>query len=109
MTRRKFSREVRIEAVRLVTDWGVAVAWAALDPDVAESVLRRWMREFPRRLESFFSSQKTERAAPKVYRTRDEARADVFDFIERFDNLRRRRSKLGYLSPMECEARAMLA
>ena len=39
----------------------------------------------------------------------DEARADVFDYIERFYNPRRRHSKLGYLSPMEFEARAMLA
>ncbi len=60
-------------------------------------------------MESFFSSLKTERTARKVYRTRDEARADVFDYIERFYNPRRRRSKLGYLSPMEFEARAMLA
>jgi hypothetical protein len=45
----------------------------------------------------------------KVYRTRDEARADVFDYTERFYNPCRRHSKLGYLSPMEFEARAMLA
>jgi len=60
-------------------------------------------------MESFFSSLKTERTARKVYRTRDEARADVFDYIERFYNPRTRHSKLGYLSPMEFEARAMLA
>ena len=35
-------------------------------------------------MESFFSSLKTERVARKVYRTRDEAKADVFDYIERF-------------------------
>ena len=45
MTRRKFSREFRAEAVRLVTDLGVAVSQAALDLDLSESVLRRWMRE----------------------------------------------------------------
>ena len=45
ITRRKFVREFKIEAVRLVTDRGVAVAQAARDLDVAESVLRRWMRE----------------------------------------------------------------
>ena len=45
MTRRKFSREFKIEAVRLVTDRGVAVAQAARDLDVGESVSRRWMRE----------------------------------------------------------------
>jgi transposase len=44
-TRRKFSREFKIEAVRLVTAPGAAVAQAACDLDVAESVLRRWLRE----------------------------------------------------------------
>lgn len=60
-------------------------------------------------MESFFSTLKAERTACEVYRTRNEARADVFDYIERFDNPRRRHSKLGYISPMEFEARAMLA
>jgi putative transposase len=41
-------------------------------------------------MESFFSSLKTERPGRKTYRTRDEAKADVFDHIERFYNLRRR-------------------
>ena len=35
-------------------------------------------------MESFVSLLKTERTARKVYRTRDAARADVFDYIERF-------------------------
>ncbi len=60
-------------------------------------------------MESFFSSLKTERAARKVYRTRNEAMADIFYYIERFYNPRIRHSKLGYLNPMEFEARAMLA
>ena len=58
-------------------------------------------------MESFFSSLKTERTAREVYRTRNAARADVFDYIERFYNPRRRHSKLGYLSPMAFEDRAM--
>jgi putative transposase len=37
-------------------------------------------------MESFFSSLKTERTARRTYRTRNEARADVFDYIERFYN-----------------------
>jgi putative transposase len=37
-------------------------------------------------MESIFSSLKTERTARKTYRTRDEAKADVFDYIERFYN-----------------------
>lgn len=46
-------------------------------------------------------------SARKVYRTRDAARADVFDYIERFYDPRRRHSKLAYLSPMAFEDRAM--
>ena len=56
-----------------------------------------------------FSSLKTERTARKTYRTRDEAKADVFDYIERFYNAKRRHSTLGYLSPMEFEMNAQLA
>ncbi len=50
-----------------------------------------------------------ERTANKVYRSRDAARADVFDYIERFYNPRRRHSTLGYLSPMDFEERLRLA
>ena len=60
-------------------------------------------------MESFFSSLKTERTARTTYRTRDQAKADVFDYIERFYNPRRRHSTLGYLSPMEFERQAELA
>ena len=45
MVRRKFTKEFKFEAVKLVTERGVAVAQAARDLDLAESVLRRWMRE----------------------------------------------------------------
>jgi len=54
-------------------------------------------------MESFFSTLKTERVHRKVYRTRDEAKADVFDYVERFYNPRRRHSTIGYLSPAEYE------
>jgi putative transposase len=60
-------------------------------------------------MESFFSSLKTERTARKVYRTRNDARADVFDYIERFYNPRRRHSTLGYLSPNDFETKLGLA
>ena len=60
-------------------------------------------------MESFFSSLKTERTARKTYRTREEAKADVFDYIERFYNPKRRHSTLGYLSPMEFEKQAKQA
>lgn len=54
-------------------------------------------------MESFFSSLKTERLARKIYRTRDAARAEVFDYIERFYNPTRRHSAIGYLSPVAFE------
>ena len=60
-------------------------------------------------MESFFSSLKTERVARKVYRTRDQAKADVFDYIERFYNPRRRHSTLGYLSPIDFEKQSEVA
>ena len=46
MQRRKFSREFKLEAVRLVKDRGVAVAQAARDLDPHENVLRKWVKEF---------------------------------------------------------------
>jgi transposase InsO family protein len=49
-------------------------------------------------MESFFSSIKTERTARKTHRTRDEAKADVFDYIECFYNPKRRHSTIGYMS-----------
>ena len=56
-------------------------------------------------MESFFSSLKTERTAGKAYRTRDQARADAFDYIERFYNPRRRHPTLGYICPTAFEAK----
>jgi transposase InsO family protein len=59
--------------------------------------------------QSFFSSLKTERIRRKVYRTRDAARADIFDYIERFYNATRRHSTIGYVSPVEFERKVGLA
>ena len=50
-------------------------------------------------MESFFGTLKSELVNHRVYCTRDEARADVFFYIEAFYNRRRRHSSLGYLSP----------
>lgn len=50
-------------------------------------------------VESFFSSLKKERIKKRVYKTRDLARADIFDYIEVFYNRTRRHSHLGGVSP----------
>ena len=60
-------------------------------------------------MESFFSALKTARTERKTYRTRNEARADVFDYIERFYNAVRRHSTIGYVSPVELERKVGLA
>jgi putative transposase len=54
-------------------------------------------------MESFFSSLKSERVHRSRYRTRDEARSDIFDYIKRFYNPRRRHSTLDYVSPATYE------
>jgi transposase-like protein len=158
MERRKFTREFKFEAVRLIRDRGVSYAQASEDLKVHPTQLRNWVKAFaddpqhafpgqgqmkPERLEiarlkreviklmadhgivcsmsrsgnvcdnaameSFFSSLKTERTARKIYRSRDEAKADVFDYIERFYNPKRRHSTIGYMRPMEFERQAGLA
>jgi transposase len=45
MVRRQFSREFKLEAVRLVKERGVSVVQASRDLDVGENVLRRWIKE----------------------------------------------------------------
>ncbi len=53
--------------------------------------------------ESFFSSLKKERVRRGIYKTRNEARADLFDYIEMFYNPKRRHSHLGGVSPEAIE------
>ena len=45
MARRIFSREFKVEAVRLVQERGVSIAQASRDLDLNDNVLRRWIRE----------------------------------------------------------------
>jgi transposase InsO family protein len=58
-------------------------------------------------VESFFSTLKTELVNGKVYRSRSEARADIFEYIEIWYNRQRRHSSLGHLSPTEFEQKAV--
>jgi putative transposase len=52
-------------------------------------------------IESFFSSLKIERVARRVYGTREDAKSDVFDYIERFYNPTRRHPTSGNVSPVQ--------
>ena len=60
-------------------------------------------------VESFFSLLKRERIRRQTYPTREAARADIFDYIERFYNRKRIHATLGYLSPAAFEEQAMRA
>ena len=46
MERRRFSREFKLEAVKLVRERGVSVAQAARDLDLHENLLRKWVKDF---------------------------------------------------------------
>lgn len=60
-------------------------------------------------VESFFGTLKRELVYHRRYATREEARQDIFEYIEVFYNRQRRHSTLGYHSPAEYEARAAVA
>jgi len=55
-------------------------------------------------MESFFSTLKRELVHQRTYATRDQAKTDVFEYIEVFYNRQRLHSTLGYQSPIEFEA-----
>jgi putative transposase len=58
-------------------------------------------------VESFFGLLKRERVNGMIYRSRDEARADIFDYIECFYNRKRRHGYLGNVSPADFERVAL--
>ena len=60
-------------------------------------------------MESFFHTLKTELVHHRDSLTRDEARRDIFEYIEVFYNRQRRHSALGYLSPAQFEVTALAA
>jgi putative transposase len=53
--------------------------------------------------ESFFQLLKRERIKKKIYGTRDEARSDIFDYIEMFYNSKRRHGSSEQMPPTEYE------
>lgn len=55
--------------------------------------------------ESFFATLECERLDRSRFRTREEARVAIFDFIEAWYDPRRRHSALAYAAPIEFERR----
>lgn len=60
-------------------------------------------------VESFFGTLKSERIHWRSYQTREEARADIAQYITMFYNSHRLHSYLGYQSPNEFERKGLLA
>jgi putative transposase len=54
-------------------------------------------------MERFFGSLKSERTDHIIYHTKEEAKADVIDYIEMFYNSQRLHSSLGYVTPLQFE------
>jgi transposase InsO family protein len=77
---------------QMLKDWGI---------EASMNGVGTWYDNAP--MESFFGTLKGEWVHHSAYRTRDEARADLFYYIEAFYNRRRLHSALGYLSPESYE------
>lgn len=59
--------------------------------------------------ESFFHTLKVELIHRMKFRTRNEAKIKIFEYVEMYYNRKRAHSTLGYLSPMEYERQAFLS
>jgi len=80
------------EYQQMLKDWGI---------EVSMNDVGTWYDNAP--MESFFGTPKSEWVHHQKYRTRDEARTDLFYYIEAFYNRRRLHSAIGYLSPAHYE------
>lgn len=82
-----------------------SMAWASFlkHHNLKHSMSRRGNCHDNAVAESFFNLLKRERIGRRTYRSRDEARRDVFDYIQMFYNPKRKHAKNGMLSPIKFE------
>ncbi len=88
-TRKRYSKEFKLDAVSLITEQHYTRAEAARSHNAV--------------VESFFGSLKQERVQWANYQTRYEAQQDVLNYITMFYNRFRLHSYLGYISPNDFE------
>jgi putative transposase len=69
--------------------------------NVSNANVKRSGRNYNASMESFWASLKKEQVHHQHYKTRNEARADIFDYIESFYNTIRRHSGLANQSPID--------
>jgi transposase InsO family protein len=120
--RRHHTREFKLEAVRLAGVGDKTKAKVARELGVRVNQWRQWRLDFLIRkhgirqsmsrkgncwdnapMESFFHSLKTELVMHCDYKTRDQARASLFDYMEVFYNRQRRHSTINYVAPLAFE------
>ena len=82
-----------------------SIDWAAFlkQHNLEHSMSRRGNCHDNAVAESFFNLLKRERIRRRVYKTRADARGDVFDYIEFFYNPKRKHARNGMLSPVDFE------
>lgn len=101
-------RRKPVEKVMIHSDQGsqfTSIDWASFlkQHNLEHSMSRRGNCHDNAVAESFFNLIKRERIRRKIYRSREEARQDVFDYIEMFYNPQRKHAKNGMLSPVNFE------
>lgn len=102
-----YSRKPKSEVI-IHTDQGsqyCSDSWKRFyrDHGLATSMSRRGNCYDNAVVESFNSTLKKEKIKKKIYRTREEARSEIFEYIQLFYNPKRRHSYIGYQSPDEFE------
>jgi len=87
-----------------------SLEWASFlkHHDLEHSMSRRGNCHENAVAESFFNLLKRERIRRRTYKTREDARSDVFDYIEFFYNPKRKHARNGMLSPVEFERQQKL-
>jgi transposase InsO family protein len=116
-TRRGFPESFKREAVNPVVTSGLSAGKVAAELGLHETVLRRWMMQFGfvdehrsvwpvRVMCAVLGLSASGYYAWRTQRPRDQARRDLFQYIEGIYNPRCLHSALGYISPAEMEHRA---
>ena len=100
------------QSVLIHTDQGSQYTsrdWAAFlrAHNIEHSMSRRGNCQDNAVAESFFNLLKRERIRRRAYKTREQARQDIFDYIEMFYNPKRKHARNGMLSPVDFENRQL--
>ena len=111
----KYSEEMRVSTAKHIIENKLSASAVAEEMGIDKNTVYSWVRAYRRAhnmpsypgcpydnscVESFFATFKKERIYRRNYDTIDDVRSDLFQYIELFNNRRRRHSVLGYLSPV---------